>query len=122
MGLYELILLSIYIITSIGGQFFLKTGALKINEIVSENIVYRIIEILLIPELVGGLLFYSLGTWAYIFLLARVNLSIAAPALSVTYIFSIFIGYFLFGENIPISRIVGSGLITAGVILVIWKS
>ncbi|MEH2380969.1 MAG: EamA family transporter [Nostoc sp.] len=117
----ECCLLLVSVMTSIAGQFFLKTGANKLGKFITENDITHINRIITIPELIIGLLFYALGALAYILLLTRVNLSIAAPSASLVYVFSVLLGYFVFKEPIPITRIVGLSLIIGGVILVVWK-
>ena len=121
MTLQEFCLLLMSVSTSVVGQFFLKVGATKLGKVSVENAVSHIIRIITIPELIGGLTFYALGALAYILLLTRVNLSIAGPSISLVYVFSVLLGYFLFKEPIPITRIVGLSLIIGGVILVVWK-
>lgn len=114
-------LLLISILTSVAGQFLLKSGALKLGAVSASNLLDRILGIVTIPELLAGLTFYGLGALAYILLLTRVDLSIAGPSVALIYIFSVLLGYFAFGEPIPLNRIVGLGLIVSGVILLIWK-
>ncbi|MGF1488313.1 MAG: EamA family transporter [Prochloraceae cyanobacterium] len=121
MNFKELILLLIAILASTGGQFFLKLGALKLAKISSNSIFDRILNIAFTPELILGLTCYGLGAVFYILLLTRVNLSVASPAVSLIYVFSVLLGYFFFKEDIPLSRAIGLGLIVCGVILVIWK-
>jgi drug/metabolite transporter (DMT)-like permease len=117
----EFILLLMSVIASVVGQFFLKIGALKLGRVNAENVVINILSILTTSELVIGLTCYALGALAYIMLLTRVNLSVAGPSVSLVYVFSILIGYFIFKEPIPLTRIVGLGFIVCGVILVIWQ-
>ncbi|MEH1894345.1 MAG: EamA family transporter [Nostoc sp.] len=121
MTLQEFCLLLMSVLTSVVGQFFLKAGATKLGKVSVENAVSHIIRIITVPELIGGLAFYALGALAYILLLTRVNLSIAGPSISLVYVFSVLLGYFLFKEPIPITRIIGLSLIISGVILVVWK-
>jgi drug/metabolite transporter (DMT)-like permease len=80
-----------------------------------------ILNMITIPELLLGLACYGIGAVAYILLLTRVNLSVAAPAVSIGYIFSVLLGYFVLKEPISLTRVFGLGLIVTGVILVIWK-
>ncbi|MBW4554981.1 MAG: EamA family transporter [Trichormus sp. ATA11-4-KO1] len=122
MTLQEFCLLLMSVLTSVAGQFFLKTGATKLGKVSIDNAVSHIIRIITIPELMGGLAFYALGALAYILLLTRVNLSIAGPSVSLVYVFSVLLGYFLFKESVPITRIVGLSFIMGGVILVVWKN
>lgn len=67
-----------------------------------------------------GLAYYGLGAIAYILLLTKVDLSMAAPAVSLVYVFSVLLGYFWFKETILFTRL-GLSFIVSGVILVAWK-
>ncbi|MEH2049707.1 EamA family transporter [Nostoc sp.] len=120
MNLQEFALLIMSIATNLGGQFFLKLGALKLSKFNSANAISNIISIATTPELLIGLTCYGLGAIAYILLLTRVNLSIAAPSISLVYVFSVLLGYFIFKETIPLTRLVGLSFIVGGVILVVW--
>ncbi len=119
MTIKEFFLLLISIVSSVAGQYFLKVGATKLGKVTAETAVKLILSIVSIPELLLGLSCYGIGAIAYILLLTRVDLSIAAPSASLIYVFSVMIGYFVFKEAIPITRIFGLGLITCGVVLVI---
>ncbi|MEB3182524.1 MAG: EamA family transporter [Nostocaceae cyanobacterium] len=115
----ELGLFLFSIITGVTGQFLLKTGALKLGKVNAENALGHILGIITTPELLGGLSCYGVSAFAYILLLTRVKLSVVGPAVALTYVFSVLLGYFVFREAIPISRIFGLGLIICGVVLVI---
>lgn len=121
MSLREFGLLLISVLTAVGGQFFLKLGALKLGKVNTGNALSHVLGIVLTPELVFGLFLYGLSAVLYILLLTRINLSIMGPAVSIGYIFSVLLGYFFFKESIPISRFIGLGLIACGVVLVLWK-
>ncbi len=112
----------ISILMSVAGQWLLKAGALKLGQVNSGNLSSHVLGILTTPELLAGLTCYGLGAITYILLLTRVKLSIAGPAVALVYVFSVLLGYFIFRESIPLSRVVGLGLIICGVVLVIWKS
>jgi drug/metabolite transporter (DMT)-like permease len=117
----EFLLLLISILASVGGQFFLKAGALKLGKVNLENLVSHVLTIITIPELLLGLTCYAIGAIAYILVLTRVNLSIVGPSIAMSYIFSVLLGHFVFHEPIPIERVTGVGLIILGVILVVWQ-
>ncbi|WP_414548183.1 EamA family transporter [Anabaena sp. CCY 0017] len=121
MTLQEFTLLLMSVIASVAGQFFLKAGALKLGKVNIDNTISHILSIITIPELLLGLTCYALGAVAYILLLTRVNLSIAGPAVSLVYVFSVLLGYFIFKETIPLARLIGLSFIMAGVILVVWQ-
>lgn len=121
MTVPEFFLLFVSILTSVAGQFFLKTGAIKLGKVEVDNVLNTIIRIVTVPELMAGLFFYGLGSLAYILLLTRVNLSIAAPSFSLVYVLSILIGFFIFQEQIPFTRLFGLISIIGGVLLVVSK-
>lgn len=121
MKIQEFLLLLVSLVCSIGGQFFLKAGAVKLGRVNMNNALTHILSIVLTPELMTGLICYGLGAVLYILLLTRVDLSIVGPSISLTYVFSVLMGYFIFKEFIPITRVIGLGFIVCGVVLVIWK-
>lgn len=121
MSPQEFSLLLISVLTSVAGQFFLKAGALKLGKVNLNNTISHIFSIITIPELLLGLTCYGLGAVAYILLLTRVNLSVAGPSIALVYVFSVLLGYFIFKETIPLTRLIGLSSIIAGVILVVWQ-
>ncbi len=117
----EFFLLLISILASVGGQFFLKLGALKLGKVTASNLISHVLGIVTTPELLMGLFCYGIGAIAYIMVLTRVKLSVASPSAALIYVFSVLIGYFAFHESISANRIVGLGFIVCGVALVAWK-
>ncbi len=118
----ELTLLLMTVAIGAAGQFFLKVGALKIVKVNASSFISRVLGIITIPELLIGLACYGLGSVGLILLLSRVKLSIVGPSIALSYVFSVVLGYYIFREALPFSRLVGLGLIVSGVILVIWKN
>jgi drug/metabolite transporter (DMT)-like permease len=115
----ELILLLISVLAGVFGQFFLKLGAVKLGKVEIDNVFNHILSIITTTELLVGLACYGTGAIVYILLLTRVNLSIAAPAISLSYIFSVLLGHFWFRESIVFSQLIGLAAISVGVILVV---
>lgn len=122
MSLQEFLLFLVSIVAGVSGQFFLKSGALKLAKVTADNFIGNVLSIATTPDLIVGLTFYGLAAILYIMLLTRVNLSVLAPAVALQYIFSVLMGHFLFHEAIPLIRIVGIGLIICGVVLLISKN
>jgi multidrug transporter EmrE-like cation transporter len=111
----------ISILASVLGQWLLKSGALKLGKVNASNMLSHLVGILGTPELLIGLACYGMGAFFYILVLTRVNLSVAGPAASLTYVFSILLGYFVFRESIPLNQIIALGLIVAGVVILVWR-
>ena len=104
-----------------GGQFFLKTGALRLGRVSAGNFLSHVLSIATTPELLIGLVCYGIGAILYILLLTRVKLSVLGPAVALQYIFAVLMGKFIFGETIPLTRIAGMGLIIGGVVLLLSR-
>ncbi|MFM2303908.1 MAG: hypothetical protein RLZZ135_1318 [Cyanobacteriota bacterium] len=119
MILSELILLLISIFAGVCGQFFLKIGALKLGKVEVGNTLNHILSIATTTELLVGLTCYAIGAVVYILVLTRVNLSVAAPAISLSYIFSVLLGHFWFRESVGFNQLIGLAAISIGVILVV---
>jgi drug/metabolite transporter (DMT)-like permease len=115
----ELSLLLISILAGVFGQFFLKIGALKLGKVEIDNAVNHVLSIITTPELLIGLTCYAMGAIVYILLLTRVNLSVAAPAISLSYILSFLLGHFWFRESVVFSQLIGLAAISVGVVLVV---
>ncbi|NEO47140.1 MAG: EamA-like transporter family protein [Moorea sp. SIO4A3] len=118
MNRNEFFLLLISVLCGASGQLFLKTGALKLNEISHLQPWSKILAILTIPELIIGLFFYGSAAITYILLLSTVDLGVAAPTASLVYVFSIIIGALFFREAITITRLFGVLFIFIGVTII----
>ncbi|REE56476.1 EamA-like transporter family protein [Paenibacillus taihuensis] len=97
----------------VSGQFLWKYGLMQ-REKPFESI-RTIIEVILSPYIIGGLFIYGCATVLWLFILTRVDLSLAYPIQSLAYIISIIGAYYFFGESLSMLKIVGCLLILAGV-------
>jgi len=68
--------------------------------------------------LVSGLVLFGLGFVLWIFILNKVQLSTAAPMMSLSYVFVMIISYFLFNEPITSPKIAGVVMILLGVMFI----
>ena len=70
------------------------------------------------PFVLAGLFAYVLSVAVWLLVLSRVEVGFAYPMLSVGYIVNAVAGYYLFQENLSLTRITGILIIIAGVYLV----
>ncbi|WP_232057777.1 EamA family transporter [Listeria sp. PSOL-1] len=68
------------------------------------------------PELYIGFVFYGAGAILMIVAFHFGELSVLHPLLSIGYVFAIFIGAFVLGENLTTKQLIGNCLIIAGAI------
>ncbi len=72
--------------------------------------------------ILAGLVCYALSVVVWILALARVEVSVAYPMLSIGYVVNALAAWWLFGENLSGARIAGIGVILLGVWLVARSS
>jgi drug/metabolite transporter (DMT)-like permease len=121
MGVSELLILSCTVTFTVIGQLFLKLGANQLAGAGIKSLGELLWYILTNLNLIIGLGSYGTAAVSYIVLLSRVDISIAAPAFSLTYVLSVLLGYFVFQETIGYARVLGIVLICTGVYLIIQK-
>ena len=118
MSYFPLIMLGVML--NAAAQLFLKEGMRRIGhfEFVWTNIVP--IAFLVAGNLfvLSGLLCYVISVAVWLLVLSRVEVSFAYPLLSVGYIVNAVAGYYLFQENLSVTRITGILIICVGVFFV----
>ncbi|WP_028081037.1 EamA family transporter [Solimonas soli] len=70
------------------------------------------------PTIVGGLACYAISVVVWIMALSRVEVSVAYPMLSLGYVVNAAFAWWLFGEAVTPLRLLGIGIIIAGVYIV----
>ncbi len=105
---YTVLLLSI--VLSIAGQLLMKQTMSNVKE--------GLFSWAFMQQLILALTVYSLGMVNWIFALKFVKLSVAYPLTSLNYIGILLGSYYFFDEKITLMRLLGVGLIFAGVLLV----
>ena len=105
-------------------QLFLKAGAgsLANLELRAGNALAIAGRLAFNLPIIAGLGCYALSVVVWILALARVEVSVAYPMLSVGYVVNAVAAWWLFGENLTGARIAGIGIILVGVWLVARSS
>lgn len=96
---------------SMGGVSLSLAGLLAMLEHVCANMF-----------VLGGLVCYVLSFIVWLAVLSRVEVSLAYPMLSVGYIVTAFAGWYLWGETLTFSKMLGIGLICSGVGIMFLKT
>jgi multidrug transporter EmrE-like cation transporter len=101
-------------------QLLLKAGAGSLAglELRASNAVLIAARLLTSTPILAGLVCYALSVVVWILALAKVEVSVAYPMLSVGYVVNALAAWWLFGENLSGARMAGIGVILLGVWLV----
>lgn len=93
------------IVIGVGGQWMLKEGAGAPD----------IVQQLLAPATLAGLVLYGAATVCYMLAIRRIPITVAFPSISLSYVVILAMGVIVFGESLSVAKIVGTGLIMGGV-------
>ena len=118
MNYLPLIMLGVML--NAAAQLFLKEGMRRIGhfEFIWANIVPIGFTVAGNLFVLAGLACYVVSVVVWLLVLSRVEVSFAYPLLSVGYIVNAVAGYYLFQENLSLTRITGILIICVGVYFV----
>ncbi|WP_338663123.1 multidrug transporter [Pararoseomonas sp. SCSIO 73927] len=102
------LMLAAAILTSLGGQVLLKSGAVAEGGFVSQ--LFR-------PQTILGLGLYGGAALLYIVALRKIPMSVALPCTAASYVVAVLVGHFAFGEALGAQKIAAIALISAGVVV-----
>lgn len=112
LGLVAIMLLS-------AGQTSLKFGLNTIGGIsLSEGIV-GLFKLFQTPWVIVGFACYGVSSILWLDVLSKLDFSVAFPMVGLTYVFTLLIGRFFFGETIGLERMLGVAFIVFGIFFVI---
>jgi multidrug transporter EmrE-like cation transporter len=103
-------------------QLLLKIGATRASavseQVANASTAGNLTQMLLSPFVWMGLLLYGIGTLVWLFVLAKVPLSVAYPFVGAGFILTALLGVFVLQETMTPTRGLGILLIVAGCTLV----
>ena len=103
-----------FILFGVVGQLMLKHGMSGFDAFGLRTIP----KVVRSPWVVGGFAIYGMGTFIWLFLLTKLELSFMYPMISLGYVMVLFFSRIAFGEQIPFVRWAGVVLICGGVCMV----
>lgn len=109
------------ILLAVIGQTLMKlaivrSGGMPVLDLGIGGLVRKCIEV---PYIFLGFGAYGLSAVLWLEVLTELDFSVAFPLVSISYVLALFVGRYLFGENVNSSRILGVLLICSGVFFVI---
>jgi multidrug transporter EmrE-like cation transporter len=120
MNLISFALILAGVLLNAVAQLSLKAGtnALGVISLKKGQILALLFNVGTQPYILGGLTCYVFSVAIWIVALSRVAVSVAYPMLSIGYIVNAFAAWYLFGEALTITKLVGIGIIIVGVYVV----
>jgi multidrug transporter EmrE-like cation transporter len=120
MNLLSFSLVLTGVLLNAGAQLLLKAGTNAVGHFAfsRDNILPVGWQLATEPHILGGLTCYVISVVVWILALSRVEVSIAYPMLSIGYVVNALAAWWLFGEAVSLTRLVGIGVIIVGVYIV----
>lgn len=112
LGLISIMLLS-------AGQTSLKFGLNTIGGVSLADGVAGIFKLLQTPWIIVGFGLYGLSAVLWLDVLSKLDFSLAFPMVGLTYVFTLLIGRFFFGETIGWERMIGVAFILGGIFFLV---
>jgi multidrug transporter EmrE-like cation transporter len=121
LNTHALTLAVICILLAIGAQTLLKlaivrSGGMPVLEIGIAGLLRKFAAE---PYIFVGFGLYGVSAILWLEVLSKLDISVAFPMVSLTYIGTLFVGRFIFNEPVSLCRVVGVLLICSGVFFVI---
>jgi multidrug transporter EmrE-like cation transporter len=119
--IFTLFIALIAILLLVGGQTLLKLGLNDIGGIrlFEGNPLGSLMGLFRTPWVLLGLACYGFSSVLWLDVLSKLDFSLAFPLVSLTYVFQLLIGRFIFQETVSMERIVGVLLILGGLFFVV---
>ncbi|WP_435626399.1 SMR family transporter [Candidatus Ferrigenium straubiae] len=120
MSLVSFILIFTGVMLNAAAQILMKAGTNAVGhfEFSMENILPIGLKLATEWHIVTALFCYALSVVVWILALSRVPVSIAFPLLSMAYIVTAVAAWYLLGEPLSMTKLVGIGVIILGVIII----
>lgn len=119
MNLTYLSVIIFCVFLSTGAQLILKAGANRINENLEKATgAWSIFWTLVNMPIIVGMCIYVISAVTWIWILTKVDISIAYPFISLGFIMTLFFGWWVFDESLTTPKIIGTVLIMIGCIFI----
>ena len=120
MNPYTLVLILVTVSLSAIAQLALKMGASapRMTQAMQDGLAPSIVAAIGSPLIWTGLAIYGFSVALWLWVLSRVDLSVAYPFVGVSFLITMAFGAYFLNESVTLPRITGTLLIAAGCVLV----
>ena len=120
MTYLQILIILLTVFLSACAQFLLKLGMNKVAIAggLFDNGINSMAQAVFSPLVFSGLCIYGLSVLAWLWILSKVELSVAYPFVGISFIFTLLFGVILLDESLNLYKISGTFLIVSGCLLV----
>ena len=120
---YQFLVLMVYLVAFVSiafsafAQYLLKIGVSGLSFSREAGFLNNLKLVVTDWPLIGGISCYVISMVLWLFVLSKMEMSKAYPLVSIGYILTLFLGYFLLDEPLTIAKLVGVSIIVIGVVI-----
>ena len=120
MRIFDLLAVLVSVSLAVVGQLLLKMGMLRMGRfsLNISTIIQQYARILVNPFIIAGIISFALSMLVWLYVLSRLELSVAYPFAALTYVLILLASHFLLKETITPLKIMGVAVIVIGIYLV----
>jgi len=120
MKIFDLLAIFVSVSLAVVGQLLLKIGMLRMGRfsLNISTIVQQYTRVLLNPFIIAGIIGFALSMLVWLYVLSRLELSVAYPFVALNYVLILFASHFLLKETITPLKIMGVAVVVIGIYLV----
>lgn len=120
MGTTNLVVILSTVLMSACAQLMLKIGATATlgPHQPADGLLALALRVMFSPMIMGGIFIYGVSVLIWIWVLSRVELSVAYPFVGLSFIFTLVFGIFFLGETLNTAKLIGTLMITTGCVFV----
>ncbi|MGH1487476.1 MAG: EamA family transporter [Cellvibrionaceae bacterium] len=121
MSYLQFFVILITVFMSACAQLLLKLGMNKVEEKggLFEHGIMSLVQAVFSPLVFSGIFVYGISVLVWLWVLSKVDLSIAYPFVGVSFIFTLLFGVFLLDESLNVYKIIGTLMIAFGCFFIV---
>jgi len=116
MKAVNVILVLVNALMLVSGQLMWKAGLMRAGQAFES--LKSALGLITSPFIWGGVVLYGLATVMWLYILSRMELSVAYPMQSVAYVIAAVASFYIFGESMSLMKIAGCVVILIGVAMI----
>ncbi|MCU4178386.1 transporter [Bosea sp. BH3] len=108
------------VLTNAAAQLMLKRGMTGIGsfDVANDGLIGTVFRVVFNPFVFAGLCTFVISMASHLIVLSKVQISYAYPFLSLAYVVVAAYAYFVFNEDLSLTRVAGIGLIVLGTVFI----
>ena len=110
----------ITVILNASAQIFLRSGVkdIPVDMLLAQRDIAGLVVRIINGGVIAGLMAYVISVVTWMYVLSRLPVSVAYPAVSLAYVVGVGMGWLFLGEQVSAGRLLGVGIVLIGITVI----